>query len=164
MTKPLGTGVILAANMRLKINPIEYKNTIETMLNSNLNAANIIRNENISAITDVTGFGLARHTLNLTKPFGANLSIKDIPVLSGALEHLSNNIYSSLAFSNKKAINFTSKISKQDHIIFDPQTSGGLLVSVNKVKANQVLEKLKKSNHHASIIGEVIEKHEIILN
>ena len=164
LTKPLGTGVILAANMRLKINPIEYKNTIETMLNSNLNAANIIRNENISAITDVTGFGLARHTLNLTKPFGANLSIKDIPVLSGALEHLSNNINSSLAFSNKKAINFTSKISKQDHIIFDPQTSGGLLVSVNKVKANQVLEKLKKSNHHASIIGEVIEKHEIILN
>ena len=61
-------------------------------------------------------------------------------------------------------INFISKISKQDHIIFDPQTSGGLLVSVNKIKANQVLEKLKKSNHHASIIGEVIEKHEIILN
>ena len=134
------------------------------MLNSNLNAANIIKNENISAITDVTGFGLARHTLNLTKPFGANLRIKDIPVLSGALKHLSNNIYSSLAFSNKKAINFTSRISKQDHIIFDPQTSGGLLVSVNRVKANQVLEKLKKSNHHASIIGEVIEKHEIILN
>ena len=77
---------------------------------------------------------------------------------------MSNNIYSSLAFSNKKAINFTSRISKQDHIIFDPQTSGGLLVSVNKIKANQVLEKLKKSNHYASIIGEVIEKHEIILN
>ena len=85
-------------------------------------------------------------------------------MLSGALEHLSNNINSSLAFSNKKAINYTSKISKQDHIIFDPQTSGGLLVSVSKVKANQVLKKLKKNNHHASIIGEVIEKHEIILN
>ena len=47
LTKPLGTGVILAANMRQRINPIEYKNTIETMLNSNLNAANIIRNESI---------------------------------------------------------------------------------------------------------------------
>ena len=110
--------------MRLRINPIEYKNTIETMLNSNL-TANIIRNESISAITDVTGFGLARHNFNLTKPFGANLSIK-VPVLSGALEHLSNNINSSLVFQIK-AINFTSKISKQDHIIFDPQTSGGLV-------------------------------------
>ena len=164
LTKPLGTGVILAANMRKKINPEEYKNTIETMLNSNLNAANIIRKENITAITDITGFGLARHTLNLTKPFGANLSIKDLPIISGAIEHLSNNICSSLAFSNKKAINFTSKISKQDHIIFDPQTSGGLLISVDRIKANQILEKLKKSNHYASIIGEVIEKQEIILN
>ncbi len=134
------------------------------MLNSNLNAANIIRKDNITAITDVTGFGLARHTLNLTKPFGAKLNIKNIPVISGALEHLSNNIYSSLAFSNKKAINFTSKISKQDHIIFDPQTSGGLLVSVNEFKANQILAKLKKKSNHASIIGEVIENQEIILN
>ncbi len=164
LTKPLGTGVILAANMRKKINPEEYKNTIETMLKSNLNASKIFRKEKITAITDVTGFGLARHTLNLTKPFGAKLNMEDIPVISGALEHLSNNINSSLAFSNKEAINFTSNISKQDHIIFDPQTSGGLLVSVSEFKASQILEKLKKNNQHASIIGEVVENQEIILN
>ena len=84
------------------------------------------------------------------------------------LNSFKNKILLIIAFQDKSmvaaAINFTSKISKQDHIIFDPQTSGGLLVSVNNIKANQVLEKLKKSNHHASIIGEVIEKHEIILN
>ena len=72
--------------------------------------------------------------------------------------------FTSQIYKRDSQVNFTSKISKQDHIIFDPQTSGGLLVSVNKIKANQVLEKLKKSYHHASIIGEVIEKHEIILN
>ena len=57
-----------------------------------------------------------------------------------------------------------NNLSKEDHIIFDPQTSGGLLFSVNKVKANQILTKLKDKYHQASIIGEVIETQKIIVN
>jgi selenide,water dikinase len=112
----------------------------------------------------VTGFGLARHALNLTTPFGASININNTPIINGAIKYLNNGIYSSLSKSNKEAINFRGRIQNENNIIFDPQTSGGLLAAVDSKKSNKIIGELKENNCYAYVIGEVIDKAEIVLN
>ena len=164
LTKPLGIGIILAAHMRGIVNPLDYEEALKIMLTSNQFASKVFLQSNITAITDVTGFGLARHALNLVKPFGARINIKNIPTIIGANKYLKNGIYSSLSQSNMEAINFNNNIESENNIIFDPQTSGGLLAAVEKNKSKKIINELKEKNCHAAIIGEVINKEEIVLN
>ena len=66
--------------------------------------------------------------------------------------------------SNKEEINFNKNINNENNIIFDPQTSGGLLAAVDRKKSKKVISELKENNCYAAIIGEVIEKEEFELN
>ena len=164
LTKPIGIGVVLAAHMRGIVNPLDYEDAVKIMLTSNQIASKVFLKNNITSITDVTGFGLARHALNLTIPFGAKININDTPVVNGAIKYLNKGVYSSLSLSNKEAIHFSGSIQNKDNIIFDPQTSGGLLAAVNSKKSNKIIGELKSNNCYASVIGEVVEKAEIVLN
>ena len=164
LTKPIGIGVVLAAHMRGIVNPLDYEDAVKIMLTSNQIASKVFLKNNITSITDVTGFGLARHALNLTIPFGAKININDTPVINGAIKYLNKGVYSSLSLSNKEAIHFSGSIQNKDSIIFDPQTSGGLLAAVNSKKSNKIIRELKSNNCYASVIGEVVEKAEIVLN
>tara|TARA_A100000164_G_scaffold69476_1_gene57910 strand:+ start:12 stop:1082 length:1071 start_codon:yes stop_codon:yes gene_type:complete len=164
LTKPIGIGIVLAAHMRGIVNPLDYEDAVKIMLTSNQIASKVFLKNNITSITDVTGFGLARHALNLTIPFGAKININDTPVVNGAIKYLNKGVYSSLSLSNKEAIHFSGSIQNKDNIIFDPQTSGGLLAAVNSKKSNKIIEELKSNNCYASVIGEVVEKAEIVLN
>ena len=164
LTKPIGVGIILAAHMRGVASPLDYEEALNIMLTSNHLASKVFLQNNITSITDVTGFGLARHTLNLTKPFGAKINIKDTPKIDGATKYLNNGIYSSLSKSNKEEINFNKIIKNENSIIFDPQTSGGLLAAVDRKKSKKVISELKENNRYAAIIGEVIEKESFELN
>ena len=164
LTKPIGIGIVLAAHMRGIVDPLDYEDAIKIMLTSNKIASKVFLQNNVTSITDVTGFGLARHALNLTTPFGASININNTPIINGAIKYLNNGIYSSLSKSNKEAINFSGRIQNKNNIIFDPQTSGGLLAAVDSKKSNKIIGELKENNCYASVIGEVIDKAEIVLN
>ena len=91
LTKPIGIGIVLAAHMRGIVNPLDYEDAVKIMLTSNQIASKVFLKNNVTSITDVTGFGLARHALNLTTPFGAQININDTPVVHLSLIHISEH-------------------------------------------------------------------------
>lgn len=168
LTKPLGTGVILAAHMQAKANGEYVEHALDSMLISNSQAAQIFEKFNASYLTDVTGFGLVGHLLELIEKHNqqtnnvaihGELTIDDIPALPGALTLFSQGLRSSLHHKNQKAqraIDNGQDFSqhKKYPLLFDPQTSGGLLAFVPAEQAIQCLSALQQVGYtQASIIG-----------
>jgi selenide,water dikinase len=160
LTKPLGTGALLAADMRHKADGRWIDSAIETMLQSNGPAAAIARKSGASAATDVTGFGLAGHLIEMAEPAGVTVTIRldDLPVLKGALEVMADGIESSLQPDNER--NAGSGIATGNAkrpILFDPQTAGGLLIGVPAKAVEACLVELRDGGYtQAAVIGEVI--------
>ncbi len=113
---------------------------------------------NINLITDVTGFGLARHALNLVCPLGLKLYVNKIPILDGVMELFEQNIFSSLSGANLVSAGFKGEISAQNAILFDPQTSGGILACVENHKVNEITNQLFNRGVESFLIGEVTSK------
>ena len=163
LTKPLGTGVIMAANMQLTAKAKWVESVVLQMATSNQLAARHFASTNVIAATDITGFGLARHALNLSKRVGAKgcvLNLPDLPLMPGAAELISSGIRSSLYNQNRDAVivdrhtlNENTEFSAHAEVLFDPQTSGGLLGVLMRKDANNLLELLNSDGHNAAIIG-----------
>lgn len=115
-------------------------------------------------MTDITGFGLARHTQNLLgrcgDKSGVRLSLAALPVFDGIEAVLQSGVRSSLYSKNKEAaFVIPSPLASQDWrypLLFDPQTSGGVLAIVPKDEADKALKELKKVNVTAAVIGDLI--------
>ena len=103
LTKPLGTGVLFAAHMRLKAKSLWIDAALDSMLISNRSAAAILIDHGATGCTDVTGFGLAGHLLEMLRPagLGAEIDLNDVPALPGALECLRRGLASSLSPANR---------------------------------------------------------------
>ncbi|MDP6217969.1 MAG: AIR synthase-related protein, partial [Alphaproteobacteria bacterium] len=164
LTKPIGIGVILAAEMRGLSPAASYEAAIEVMLTSNAGAANIILSQAPFAhMTDVTGFGLARHAMNLMQRTGFSgmmLSLDRIPLITGAAALSARGISSSLYPHNAGniALNGASMLGEGGRpiidLLFDPQTSGGVLAALPRQKAEEICRKLHKAGYkQAAIIG-----------
>jgi selenide,water dikinase len=163
MTKSLGTGVIMAASMQLIAKAKWVESAIAQMATSNRLAARHFHSTNVIAATDITGFGLARHALNLSKRVGAKgcvLNLRDLPLLPGVAQLFSSGIRSSLHNQNCDSVVIDTKKVSQDteftaHVeaLFDPQTSGGLLGVLTRRNAEHLIELLKRDGHNATIIG-----------
>ena len=154
--------VIFAADMRGKARGRWVEETIAIMLQSNKLAAEVFSAHRANACTDVTGFGLAGHLVEMCgSDARVVLDIERIPVVSGALELARQKIVSSLFEANKQ--HFESAISHfgaENHanfpLLFDPQTSGGLLAAVPKDQAESCIASLHASGYvHATAIGRV---------
>jgi selenide,water dikinase len=162
ISKPLGTGVLLAALMRSKAPGSAYQPLLESMLQSNEIALKLIEAGWVSAITDVTGFGLAGHLGEMLRASqqSARISIKKIPQLPGAGELLGQGIESTLAPDNRSLRDVVVEANLQDPrmaILFDPQTSGGLLLGVSPEKSPQLLQVLRDHGFsQAAVIGEIV--------
>ena len=148
LTKPIGTGTLLAADMRLKAKARWVAAAVEHMTISNRAAAAILRRHGVHAATDVTGFGLLGHLVEMVKASGvdASLSIAAVPLLDGARETLGRGIFSSLQPQNvrlRRAIRNLEEAAKHPlyPILFDPQTAGGLLASVPGVAERRSLSR-----------------------
>ena len=137
LSKPLGTGVILAAAMQAECDGDTFNQAISSMLQPNKQAAKRLNQLNVQACTDVTGFGLLGHLneLCLASSCAASINLNAIPLLPGVEELALKNIKSSLNTQNRKA--FTAQqwpdtITQQAcfNVLFDPQTSGGLLAGI----------------------------------
>ena len=157
LTKALGTGTIFAADMRHLAKGPWVSEALLQMKRSNSDAVNIAKNFTIQACTDITGFGLAGHCLEMTRPgLGIELQLSNVPVMNGAAECLhALGITSSLHEANKRSSGLSGLTSAAE-ILFDPQTSGGLLFSVPAEESEKLVSTLKSGGYEqASIVGQV---------
>lgn len=152
MTKPLGIGVLLAAHMRGRCSADDYSSLVAAMLERQHKYSAMAINSGVTAGTDITGFGLAGHLLEMLEASdtGATLQLSNIPMLSGAKDAIAAGIQSSLAPSNRLAVAKVdaSNAIRQDpgfDLLFDPQTCGGLLLGMSDDAANQITSAILKA-------------------
>lgn len=165
LCKPLGTGVLFAADMRLAAKGKWIDAAIASLCHSNATAAAILADHKASACTDVTGFGLLGHLGEMLRSssMSADLEFEKVPSLPGALDCLRNGIESSMAPQNRQyASSFSSDAavldSPQSALLFDPQTCGGLLAGVPAERVHACLTELIAAGYtEAAIIGTVKE-------
>ena len=166
LTKPLGTGSLLAAHMRAGCHETWYRAMLESMLQSNRPAAEIAQRHGVTAMTDITGFGLAGHLLEMLRASDcqAELNLKRIPLLPGAYETLRQGIESTLAPSNRLAerdlvAGEPLRRMAEYKAIFDPQTSGGLLLAVTAGQEAAVLQQLAQAGFtQAAAVGRILAR------
>jgi selenide,water dikinase len=160
LTKPLGTGIILAAAARGLVASRLVEEAIATMLQSAAPAASCLLNCRATACTDVTGFGLLGHLLEMLRASGVDgiLDPETIPALEGALPLLARGITSSLHSENISAFSILDP-GAQTHelapLLIDPQTAGGLLAGVPADRAVECLAELRGCGYRAALIGKV---------
>lgn len=166
LTKPIGTGTLFAANMRQQAKGRWIDAALETMAQSSRNASESMREHGATSCTDITGFGLLGHLVEMTRPSGvdATLELDAIPLLDGALETTKAGIFSSLQPDNirlRRAVRNLEEASPHPvyPLLFDPQTAGGLLASVPAELADDCVAELRRHGYaHAAVIGRVEER------
>ena len=169
LTKPLGTGTILAALGDGKCRSEWMDAMLPHMLVSNQGASRVAREFNIVAATDVTGFGLAGHMLEMLNPSNcsAKLNAANIPLYEGFEELTAVGVRSTLYPPNRESAeahgaNIGSNDSAAAHALFDPQTSGGLLIAVSEADAGKLVEALHNAGcSRAAVIGQATPAKEI---
>lgn len=161
LTKKIGSGVIVAAENSFEVDKTVLKTCTDSMTELNKYAKEVIEKYSINSCTDITGFGLLGHLqemLNNTE-YSAKVHLSNIPFFDKALDYASNYVYTSSAQENRryleKKVVFNNIDSASQELLFDAQTSGGLLFSVNKDEARQIIAELKSQNIEANIIGSV---------
>ncbi|MBV1928098.1 MAG: selenide, water dikinase SelD, partial [Gammaproteobacteria bacterium] len=164
LTQPLGTGTLFAGHAQLAAKGEWISQAIAGMQLSNRQAGEIFYRHKASACTDITGFGLLGHLLEMLKTaeLGANIKLNQLPVLDGALDCFALGISSSLQPQNSRA----GRAIQNDEawhghpiypLLFDPQTSGGLLASVAESEVESCLQSLHKAGYNAAcVVGHVL--------
>ena len=166
LTKPLGTGTLFAADMRGRAKARWIDGAIHMMLQSNGDASAALGRHAATACTDVTGFGLLGHLVEMTKASGvdARLTLGAIPTLDGARETTAAGLLSSLQPHNvrlRRAIANVDNaaVDPRYPILFDPQTAGGLLATTPRDAAAGCVAELRSLGYGtAAVIGEVEER------
>jgi selenide,water dikinase len=160
LSKPLGTGVILAAEMRGKAPARIVTGAIEAMLQSAAIASRILAAHGATACTDVTGFGLLGHLNEMlaASEADARLDPAQIPALDGALVLFEQGLASSLHASNLSALATLANADPNSplaKLLIDPQTAGGLLAGVPAGRVDLCLAELRRRGYRAAEIGVV---------
>ena len=161
ITKPIGTGTLLAADMRGKAKARWVMAAIAHMIKSNAGAAHILAHHDVHAATDVTGFGLLGHLVEMVRASDVDvtMAIDQVPLLDGARETVDAGIFSSLQPQNvrlRRAIKDLEVAAKHPlyPLMFDPQTAGGLLAAVPLARAKACVTDLRAGGYpQAAIIG-----------
>ncbi len=158
LTKPLGTGVLFAADMQGRAQGRWISAALDCMDQSNARAVDILGNARASACTDVTGFGFLLHLQEmLGDSLSANVHVENVPRLPGVDQLLATGLASTMAPKNAAA---TEDIPvKYAGILHDPQTAGGLLAGVSDNQIENCLRKLREAGYtDASAIGRVVPR------
>ncbi len=163
LTKAVGTGTLFAAEMRGKAKGRWVDAAIQSMLLSNQQAAGCLQSFAATACTDLTGFGIIGHLIEMTKAsqVDAELYMDAIPLLDGAMDTVRAGILSSLQPANlrlRRAVQDIETASKHPAfpLLFDPQTAGGLLAGVPADKVDECVEKLRSIGYRdTQVIGQV---------
>jgi selenide,water dikinase len=152
LTKPIGTGVLMAGEMAGQARGDWIVATLDSMTRPQTDAAALLSGAH--AMTDVTGFGLAGHLAGMCEASGtgAVLDLEAVPMLDGALELAGSGVRSSLYAENRAAVPGLPEGGRTD-LLFDPQTSGGLLAAVAPERADAIVAELCGLGYRAARIG-----------
>ncbi|MBC7444117.1 MAG: selenide, water dikinase SelD [Polaromonas sp.] len=164
LTKPIGTGTLFAAHAQLAAKGRWIDAALQSMVVSNQLGAQCLREYGATACTDLTGFGLLGHLVEMTRPSGvdAQIDLGALPLLDGAQECVAAGIVSSLQSANvrlRRAVrNQEAMVSHPRYpLIFDPQTAGGLLASVPAERAEACIAALRALGYsHTAAIGRIL--------
>jgi selenide,water dikinase len=165
LTKPLGTGIISTGIKFAKADERVAAASIATMLTPGKEAAAAMREFDVKGATDVTGFALLGHAWELARASGVTIEIDSsrVPVLAGAVDLAERGLLTSGDKTNREYvgddIEFGGRVSgAMQSVLFDPQTAGGLLISIAGERAGALLARLRESYGEAVIIGRVVER------
>lgn len=165
LTKPVGSGVLFNANLKKWVSKEAMEACLSILITLNRTAAEVMSGFDIHAATDVTGFGLAGHGFEMAKASGVclEISIKDLPIMDEALMVYKKGMTTGVNAYNRQMVEQhlwleTDLPPWHEEIVFDPQTSGGLLVAVTKTQGENLVNALHaKGVTAAKIIGNVHE-------
>ena len=162
LTKPIGTGVISTGIKFERTDPKVAAGSVHTMLTPGKFAAEAMREFHVKGATDVTGFALIGHAWEMACASNVTIQIEsaEIPILEGAVELVHAGMLTSGDKSNREYVGADVEIgeavSKElGHLLFDPQTAGGMLIAINKDSADGLLARLRESYPKATVIGQV---------
>ena len=180
LTKPLGVGIVCTANRIQEVSEEAMAQAIRSMTTLNKYASEVVRKYQVHGCTDVTGFGFLGHLLEmLGDAYSARVESSQVPYIPEAFDYAGEFYLTAAAQRNRnhvgEDVQFFEVPFEMEEILFDPQTSGGLLVSIEKSDAEQCLEELKalglpcaiveksqKKREKIEVRIEVAEKHEKI--
>jgi selenide,water dikinase len=171
LTKPVGTGIVLAGHRLGMVNNTILKEALSNMKLLNKTGAEAMQRFAITGATDITGFGLAGHALKMAKASNVSieLNMSAVPLIGNTFQLVDDGCIPGASFTNLEFVEGDAEFSKNLNynlkmIAFDAQTSGGLLISVNSQKAAALLKDLKSSGLLvSSIIGKVTSRKEKLL-
>ncbi len=164
LTKPIGIGILTSAFKRKALKDRCIKKAVSSMLTLNAKASKAAALAGAHAATDVTGFGLLGHALNMVKGSKMDfvISHKKVPVIDSTRDMVSSGIapkgaHNNLKFFSEK-VTFPDGFTKEEKLILsDPQTSGGLLIAIQRDRINKFEQIAKKEKMPYWKIGEVIK-------
>lgn len=163
LTKPIGTGTLFAAHAQHAAKGRWIDAALQSMVVSNQAGAQVLRAHRATACTDLTGFGLLGHLVEMTRPSGvdAELQLSALPLLDGAVKCVEAGIVSSLQPANvrlRRALRNAEAFVQDPRypLLFDPQTAGGLLATVPADQATACVQALQAAGYpHTAIIGRI---------
>ena len=161
LTKPIGSGVLFNANLKKWVSDQALEECIQTITTLNKQAAAIMADFDIHAVTDITGFGLGGHALEMAEGSNVTLEIRagDVPIMREALEMYQKGMRTGVNAANRALIEDFVRFEKSlpawhEEIFVDPQTSGGLLMSVPATQSESLLTALRNGGvTEAQVMG-----------
>ncbi len=164
LTKPLGFGVITTALKQQKADERDVLEAVGWMKQLNQRASQLATECGVRGGTDITGYGLLGHGMEMASASGVALKVNfvELPFISGARKYAEQGIFPGGAFDNKRhfesGVHFTASLDEPDQmLLFDPQTSGGLLLGVPPDWLDSFLARAREMNQDAWVIGNVEE-------
>ncbi len=163
LTKPIGSGVLFNANLKKWVSPVAFNACIGHLISLNKKAAEVMADFEIHAATDITGFGLAGHALEMARGSNACITFNSeaLPVMDEAYEMYRRGMSTGVNAHNHKLVKDYTRIEKEmppwrKEIFYDPQTSGGLLAALPADQGDALVQALHRNKiPHARRIGEV---------
>lgn len=169
LTKPIGTGILNTAIKAEMADKESYDYAVKVMSTLNKYAGEIMMNYEVTACTDITGFGIMGHAYEMAQ--GSDVTLKlykdEIPYIEKAKEFAEMGLVPAGTYSNRSYLDGKYRLNNIpewfEDILFDPQTSGGLLISCSKEVAKYMMEELSKLDLPSSVIGEAIELSDVYI-
>ncbi len=166
LTKPIGTGTITTALKAGQGTPEMEAEVCRSMATLNRAAAEVCQRIGVDAVTDITGFGLLGHALEMAEASGAGLVLRNeaVPVFAAAVATTAAGFVPGGTRANllhiQPQVDFHDRISPEQRLLLcDPQTSGGLLIAVVEEKAFELVRAGREEGLRMAVIGEVISDH-----
>jgi selenide,water dikinase len=163
LTKPLGTGIIVTAVKRGQADPAHLAGAVRWMTTLNRTASRVAVELGLQAATDVTGFGLLGHVweMAMASRVGIEIRMRDVPLMEGARECAHKWLFPRDSFCNRDFyrphVRFADGVGEEmQMLLFDAQTSGGLLLAVPSERLQGLLDQLRTEGQPGWVIGQVV--------